>query len=198
MSWITHTSRLVLNYDLLENRCVHDVTINKRLLCYHITQRECMLKKMFFILSWAWDKEKILSPMRNRIPCSDALPLSHRDSTVCKVYYKVHMTRILHTARINHVNSILFVNRNKRARGTVINYKRGYIIRTLVTLSATSSVPLFSFNHLLVKIVIYYWCTATWNPFVNVSTIVLMKQMKKPFYCSEFASEYGKKDSLRT
>ena len=136
--------------------------------------------------------------MRNRIPCSDALPLSHRDSTVSKVYYKVHMTRILHTARISHVNSIETTERISFKLGTVINYRRGYVIRTLVTLLATSSVPLFSFNHLLVKIVIYYWCTTTWNPFLNVSTIVLMKQMKKPFYCSEFASEYGKRDSLRT
>ena len=38
--------------------------------------------------------------MRNRtsdlwIPRSDALPLSHRDSTVSVVYYEVHMTRVL-------------------------------------------------------------------------------------------------------
>ena len=44
--------------------------------------------------------------MRNRtsdlrIPRSDALPLSHRDSTVNEVYYEVHMTRFLHTARIS-------------------------------------------------------------------------------------------------
>ena len=40
------------------------------------------------------------SPQRNRtsdlrIPRSDALPLSHRDSTVSEVYYEVHMTRVL-------------------------------------------------------------------------------------------------------
>ena len=45
--------------------------------------------------------------MRNRvsdrrIPRSDALPLSHRDSTVSEVYYEVHMRRVLHTARISH------------------------------------------------------------------------------------------------
>ena len=45
---------------------------------------------------------------------SDALPLSHRDSTVSKVYYEVHMTRALHTARMSNVNSIMFVVRNKR------------------------------------------------------------------------------------
>ena len=42
---------------------------------------------MFFVLSQAWDKEKILSPMRNRtsdlrIPRFDALPLSHRLSQI--------------------------------------------------------------------------------------------------------------------
>ena len=40
------------------------------------------------------------SPQKNRtsdfrIPRSDALPLSHRDSTVSEVYYEVHMTRVL-------------------------------------------------------------------------------------------------------
>ena len=53
--------------------------------------------------------------MRNRtsdlrIPRSEALPLSHRDSTVSEVYYKVHMTRVLHTARISNVDSVMFVN----------------------------------------------------------------------------------------
>ncbi|RMX45469.1 hypothetical protein pdam_00019742 [Pocillopora damicornis] len=49
-----------------------------------------------------------------RIPRSDALPLSHRDSTVSEVYYEVHMTRVLHTARISNVDSVMFVDRNKR------------------------------------------------------------------------------------
>ena len=39
----------------------------------------------------------------------DALPLSHRDSTVSEVYYKVHMTRVLDTARMNNVDSVMFV-----------------------------------------------------------------------------------------
>ena len=51
--------------------------------------------------------------MRNRtsdlqIPHSDALPLSHRDSSVSKVYYEVRMTRVLHTARISNVDSVMF------------------------------------------------------------------------------------------
>ena len=57
--------------------------------------------------------------MRNRtsdlrIPRSDALTLSHRDSTVSKVYYEIHITRVLHTARISNVDSVMFVDRNKR------------------------------------------------------------------------------------
>ena len=45
------------------------------------------LRKMFFILSQAWDKEKILSPheesnLRLSDLHSNALPLSHRDSKV--------------------------------------------------------------------------------------------------------------------
>ena len=42
---------------------------------------------------------------------SDALPLSHRYSTVSEVYYKVHVTYILHTARISNFEDIMFVNR---------------------------------------------------------------------------------------
>ena len=48
-----------------------------------------------------------------RIPRSETL--SHRDSTVSEVYYEVHMTRfLLHTARISNVDSVMFVDRNKR------------------------------------------------------------------------------------
>ena len=54
--------------------------------------------------------------MRNRssdlrIPRSDTLPLSHRDSTVSEVYYEVHMTRVLHTTRISNVDSVMFIDR---------------------------------------------------------------------------------------
>ena len=55
-------------------------------------------------------KQKFWVPMRNRtsdlrIPRCDALPLSHRESTASEVYYKVHMTRVLHTARISNVDN---------------------------------------------------------------------------------------------
>ena len=54
--------------------------------------------------------------MRNRtsdrrIPRSDALPLSHRDFTASKVYCEVHMTRVLYTARISDVDSVMLGNR---------------------------------------------------------------------------------------
>ena len=50
--------------------------------------------------------------MRNRtsdlrIPRSDALPLSHRDSTMSEVYNKVHMTHVLLTAWISNVDSVM-------------------------------------------------------------------------------------------
>ena len=64
-------------------------------------------------------KKKFLDPMRNRtsdlrIPRSDALPLSHGNSTVSEVYYEVHMTRVLRTARISNVDSVMFVNRLRK------------------------------------------------------------------------------------
>ena len=64
-------------------------------------------------------KKKFWVPMRNqtsdlRIPRFDAPPLSHWDSTVSEVFYEVHMKRVLHTARISNVDSVMFVDRNKR------------------------------------------------------------------------------------
>ena len=46
-----------------------------------------------------------------RIPRSDALPLSHRNFMMSVVDYEVHMSRVLHTARIINVDSVMFVNR---------------------------------------------------------------------------------------
>ena len=66
-----------------------------------------------------WDKENILGPHQesNLRPSdlrSDVLALSHRDSSVSEVYYEVHMTRVLHTARISNVDSVMFLDRNSR------------------------------------------------------------------------------------
>ena len=59
-------------------------------------------------------KKKILSPHEesNLRPSDlrlDALPLSHKDSSVSGVYYEVLMTRVLHTARISNVDSVMFL-----------------------------------------------------------------------------------------
>ena len=46
---------------------------------------------------------------------SGALALSHRDSSVSEVCYEVHMTRVLHTARISNddsMMSLLFLSKN--------------------------------------------------------------------------------------
>ena len=70
---------------------------------------------MALVLSRAWDKEKILrsheeSNLRPSDLRLDARPLSHRDFTVREVYYEVHMTHALHTARISSVDSVMFVD----------------------------------------------------------------------------------------
>ena len=59
------------------------------------------------------------------IPHSNALPLSHRDSTVSEVYHEVDMTRILHIARIGNVDSIIFVDRNREwsLYGSVVEHQ---------------------------------------------------------------------------
>ena len=49
---------------------------------------------------------------------SDALPLNHKDSTVSEVSYEVHMTRVLHTAKISSVDSIMFVNGIRMKKST--------------------------------------------------------------------------------
>ena len=49
-----------------------------------------------------------------RIPRSDAtllIQLIHTDSTVSEIYYEIHMTRVLHTARISHDDSVMILNR---------------------------------------------------------------------------------------
>ena len=46
-----------------------------------------------------------------RILCSDALPLSHRDSMVSGVNSEVRMTHVLHTFGISNFDSVMFVNR---------------------------------------------------------------------------------------
>ena len=69
---------------------------------------------MFFRLVTSVGYRKILSPheesnLRPSDLCSDALPLSHKDSLVSEVYYEVLITRVLHTARIHNVDSVMFL-----------------------------------------------------------------------------------------
>ena len=51
-------------------------------------------KKMFFVLSRAWEKEKNsesprgVEPQTFGFPRSDAIPLSHKDSMVSEAHYK--------------------------------------------------------------------------------------------------------------
>ena len=59
-----------------------------------------------------------MKPMRKRtsdlrIPHSDALPMSHRNSTVSEVCYEVHMTRILFTNMTLSTLMILAVCRTR-------------------------------------------------------------------------------------
>ena len=73
---------------------------------------------MFFVLSPAWDKEKILSPheesnlrpSHSALRCSTTEPQRHYGE---QGLYKVPMTLILHNARISQVDvdSVMFVNR---------------------------------------------------------------------------------------
>ena len=84
-----------------------------------LTSKE--LEKDVFFLSCheRGTKKKFWVTMRNQtsdlwILHSNALPLSHTDSMVNKVYYEVHMTWVLHTARISNVVCVMFVDRNKR------------------------------------------------------------------------------------
>ena len=66
---------------------------------------------MFFRLVMSVGQRKNSeSPMSPRLR-SDALPLSHKDSLVSRVYYEVLMTRVLHTVRISNVDGIMFVRK---------------------------------------------------------------------------------------
>ena len=97
--------------------------------CYRIKKNMCTVNTFRELLNFLFSevycfsscheretKRKFWVPMRNRtsdlqIPRSDALPLSHRDSTMSEVYYEVHITRVLHTARISKIDRVMFVNR---------------------------------------------------------------------------------------
>ena len=69
---------------------------------------------MFFRLVTSVGQRKILSPheesnLRPSDLRSDALPPSHKESSVSGIYYEVLMTRVLHTASISNVDSVMFL-----------------------------------------------------------------------------------------
>ena len=69
---------------------------------------------MCFRLVTSVGQRKILSPheesnLRSSDLRSDALPLSHEDSSVSEVYYEVLMKHVLHTARISNVDCVMFL-----------------------------------------------------------------------------------------
>ena len=75
-------------------------------------KKHSLMRKMFASYHERGLKKRFWVPVRNRtsdlrIPRFGALSLSHRDSTVSKVYYDVHMTRVLCTARISDVDSVM-------------------------------------------------------------------------------------------
>ena len=63
------------------------------------------VEKYVFHFVMNMGQRKNLQTSDLQIPHSDALPLSHRDSTVSKVYYEVRMTHVQQTARISSVSS---------------------------------------------------------------------------------------------
>ena len=75
-----------------------------------------MKKRCFLSCHEHGTKKKFSVPMRNQtsdllILCFNALPLSHRDSTVSEVYYRVHIINMLASRQgmmiqKNHINGI--------------------------------------------------------------------------------------------
>ena len=121
-------------------------------------------RKMFFLLSRIWGKEKILSPHEesnlglsdSAIQCSTTEP-----QRLCgdEVYYKVHMTHILHTAGISNVNSIIFVNR----------------IRKMVSFSSWGNQNFFSLPYPHDNIFLYTKSTSTSVSDITVRLLNIIK-----------------------
>ena len=80
--------------------------------------------------------------------CALILYLSHRDSTVSKVYYEVCKTHVLHTARISNVNNIMFVDGNKRDGDKRDKILLFYIIKKPKLLIVMSSMCLSFIDHM--------------------------------------------------
>ena len=53
-----------------------------------------------------------------------------------QVYYEVHMTRVIHTAKISNVDSVMFVNRIRE----MISFELGKVIEKDVVCFVTSAI----------------------------------------------------------
>ena len=73
----------------------------------YVFQKCLCLRKMFFVLSRAWDKEKNSESPWGIEPETHLWILSHRDSTVSEAYYEVHMTRFQHI--VTYFSCLLFI-----------------------------------------------------------------------------------------
>ena len=126
---IYHLSHSILNFSVV------------RPLKLGTSNKKRVEKDVFCVFSRAWDKEKVLSPheessLRPSYSALRYLPLSHRDFTVSQVYYEVHMTRVIHTAKISNVHSVMFVNRIRE----MISFELGKVIEKDVVCFVTSAI----------------------------------------------------------
>ena len=53
-----------------------------------------------------------------------------------QVYYEVHMTRVIHTAKISNVHSVMFVNRIRE----MVSFELGKVIEKDVVRFVTSAI----------------------------------------------------------
>ena len=103
----THNNMESILYDKIRKMLMVATSLYLPFIPWHHTlTSRCIDKDVFLSCHKCGTKKKFWVPIRNQtsdlyILRSDALPLSHRDSTVSKVNYEVHMTHVLHTARIS-------------------------------------------------------------------------------------------------
>ena len=89
-----------------------------RKISYKFTERisRCLyLLTLYLFLGRCFSSCHELETKKNRT--SDlriCAPMLYHWATVSEVYYEVHMTRVLPTARISNINSVMFVDRNSR------------------------------------------------------------------------------------
>ena len=97
-----------IDYNRGEAGLKHRYCIKVKMASFKLSEE---LRKMFFRPVTSGGQRKIRSPheesnLRPSDLRSDALPLSHKDSSVSVIYYEVLMTRVLHTTRISNVDSL--------------------------------------------------------------------------------------------